>query len=70
MTLSDCERFPCSILRTTLLNTFAAAERPRIAPTTLRRLIRSGELRAYRVARAFRIDPTDLDAFLRGRAAQ
>lgn len=48
-----------------LLNTFEAAERLRIAPATLRRLIKSGELRAYRVARALRIDPTDLEAFLR-----
>ncbi|GAA5535145.1 helix-turn-helix domain-containing protein [Deinococcus aluminii] len=53
-----------------LLNTFEAAEQLRIAPATLRWLIKSGELRAYRLARAFRIDSADLEAFLRERAAR
>lgn len=56
-----------STLPLMLLNTFEAAERLRIAPATLRRLIKSGELRAYQVARALRIDPADLEAFLRAR---
>ncbi len=59
----------CSTLYDMLLNTFEAARRLRIAPATLRHLINSGELRAYRLGRAFRTDSDDLDAFLRERAA-
>lgn len=46
------------------LNTKQAARRLGIAPSTLYRLIDSGELPAYRLGRVIRLQQAEVDAFI------
>jgi excisionase family DNA binding protein len=48
-----------------LLTVPEVAERLRLCPKTIRRMIDRGELRVHRIGRQLRISEEDLDAYLR-----
>ncbi len=50
--------------RTPFLTVQEVADMLRVSTMTVYRLIRSGELRAGRVGRSYRIDEADLDAYM------
>lgn len=50
--------------RTVLLTVAEVADELRVSSMTVYRLIRSGELRAARIGKSFRLRQTDVDAFL------
>lgn len=52
-----------------MLTTAQAAAMLGIHPQTLRKLIRAGDIPAYRIHHHYRLHPTDLAAFLKGRSA-
>jgi excisionase family DNA binding protein len=50
----------------TLLNTSECAQRLAICTTSVRRLVRRGDLKACRVGRNIRVKPEDLEKFISG----
>jgi excisionase family DNA binding protein len=55
---------------TPLLTVQQAAERLNVAPQLVRRLCGSGKLPASKIGQGWRIEPTDLEAFIAGHRQQ
>jgi excisionase family DNA binding protein len=53
-----------------LLNVYKAAARLAVSEKTIRRLIRKGELSAFRVGGSLRLDPDELEQWLNARRTQ
>jgi excisionase family DNA binding protein len=53
-----------------LLNVYKAAARLAVSEKTIRRLIRKGELSAFRVGGSPRLDPDELEQWLNARRTQ
>jgi excisionase family DNA binding protein len=53
-----------------LLNVYKASRRLAVSEKTIRRMIRNGELSAFRVGGSLRLDPQELEDWLNARRTQ